>query len=159
MRLEGFAVRGSDGARNPVKCSERPKRMEASCFVASLLARRRGLGVGARARAVLLGLALGLLLLGVGCAPQVGSVGAVLGKDVNSGRLYVREVAPAMGAAAAGVRDGDEVIAIDGEPVGDMSPREVHTRLRGGVGTKVVLLIVREGVTRKVEVQRGPLEN
>jgi carboxyl-terminal processing protease len=86
-------------------------------------------------------------------------VGAVLGKDVTSGRLYVREVPPAMGAAAAGIRDGDEVIAIDGEPVGEMSPREVHARLRGGVGTKVVLLIVRDGVTRKVEVQRGPLEN
>ncbi|HEY2516274.1 MAG TPA: PDZ domain-containing protein [Polyangiaceae bacterium] len=108
---------------------------------------------------MLLGLALGLALLGGGCAAQVGSVGAVLGKDVTSGRLYVREVPPAMGAAAAGIRDGDEVIAIDGEPVGEMSPREVHARLRGGVGTKVVLLIVRDGVTRKVEVQRGPLEN
>ena len=139
--------------------------MEASCFVAGLLARGRLPGRGlARGRrfgggARLLGAAFALALLGAGCAPQVGSVGAVLGKDVNNGRLYVREVAPAMGAAAAGLRDGDEVIAIDGEPVGDMSPREVHTRLRGSVGTKVVLLIVRDGVTRKVEVQRGPLEN
>jgi S1-C subfamily serine protease len=91
------------------------------------------------------------------CAPPlVGSVGAVLGKDVHSGRLFVREVPPGMAAAVAGVRDGDEVIAIDGVPVSEMSPVEVHHRLEGEVGSKVVLLVVRNGESQKIEVVRGP---
>ncbi len=81
----------------------------------------------------------------------------MLGKDVRSGRLFVREVPPGMYAAAAGVHEGDEVVAIDGAPVADMSPAEVHQRLAGIVGTKVVLLVVRNGETRPVEIIRGPL--
>jgi carboxyl-terminal processing protease len=120
-----------------MKSSERVKRMEASCFVAILFA--------------------SLLLATGACASTTGSVGAVLGKDVHTGRLYVREVPPAMAAALAGIRDGDEVIAIDGEPVIEMTPGEVHRRLEGKVGSKVTLLVVREGLTRKMEVERTPL--
>jgi len=120
-----------------VKSSERGKRMEASCFVAILFV------------TALTGLCA--------CGASTGSVGAVLGKDVHTGRLYVREVPPGMAAALAGIRDGDEVIAIDGEPVGDMPPGEVHRRLEGKVGSGVTLLIVREGMTKKIVVQRAPL--
>jgi carboxyl-terminal processing protease len=81
----------------------------------------------------------------------------MLGKDVHTGRLFVRDVPPGMAAAAAGIREGDEVIAVDGVPVAEMSPIEVHRRLEGEVGSKVVLLVVRNGETQKVEVVRGPL--
>ena len=120
-----------------MKSSERGKRMEVSCFVAISF--------------------VALLALIPGCGSSTGSVGAVLGKDVHTGRLYVREVPPGLAAALAGIRDGDEVIAIDGEPVGDMPPGEVHRRLEGKVGSKLVLLIVREGVTKKMTVERTPL--
>ncbi len=96
-------------------------------------------------------------VLAGGCSSGAGSVGAILGKDVHSGRLYVREVPPGMAAAYAGVRDGDEILAIDGTPVADMPPGEVHKRLQGSVGSTVTLLVLREGVTRKVEVTRTPL--
>ncbi len=92
------------------------------------------------------------------CSPSTGSVGAILGKDVHSGRLYVREVPPGLAAALAGVRDGDEILAIDGTPVADMPPGEVHVRLEGSVGSKVTLLVLRDGLTRKVEVTRTPLQ-
>jgi C-terminal processing protease CtpA/Prc len=90
-------------------------------------------------------------------APAIGSIGAMLGKDVHTGRLFVREVPPGMAAAEAGVRDGDEVIAIDGTPVDGMAPLDVHQRLEGAVGTRVVLSVVRNGETKKVEIVRGPL--
>jgi S1-C subfamily serine protease len=94
-----------------------------------------------------------------GCAAHgVGSVGAMLGKDVNTGRLFVREVPPGMAAATAGIREGDEVIAIDGAPVADLSPSDVHQRLEGTLGSTVTLLIVRDGETRKIDVVRAPLE-
>jgi C-terminal processing protease CtpA/Prc len=95
-----------------------------------------------------------------GCAgPAEGWIGAALGKDNKTGQLFVREVPPGMAAAYAGLRDDDEVIAIDGAPVADMSPAEVHRRLSGAAGTKVVLLIVRHGETRKIEVVRARLEH
>jgi predicted metalloprotease with PDZ domain len=131
----------------PVKCTERRKRREASSFVASLLA------VFA-AFIVLIAL---MCATAMGCAAATGSVGAMLGKDDHSGRLFVREVPPGMAAAGAGLRDGDEVLSIDDVPVGDMSPAEVHQRLEGKVGSKVVLAISRDGTTQRIEVVRGPL--
>ena len=49
------------------------------------------------------------------------------------------------------------MIAIDGEPVGEMPPGEVHRRLEGKVGSKVTLLVVRDGVTHRMVVERTPL--
>jgi C-terminal processing protease CtpA/Prc len=99
-----------------------------------------------------------VFLAGAGaCSPSTGSVGAILGKDVHTGRLYVREVAPGMAAAFAGLRDGDEILAIEGNPVADMPPGEVHRRLQGSVGSKVTLLILRDGLTHKIDVVRTAL--
>ena len=103
-----------------------------------------------------LAILLAVLCFLAGCAAQNGVIGAMLGKDVHDGSLHVREVAPGMSAAAAGLRDGDEVLSIDGEPVEAMSPIDVDHRLKGRVGTKVLLLLVRNGVTHRVEVLRGP---
>jgi C-terminal processing protease CtpA/Prc len=104
-------------------------------------------------------LVFSVLCLVQACSPSTGSVGAILGKDVQSGRLYVREVPPGLAAALAGVRDGDEILAIDGAPVADMPPGEVHVRLEGSVGSKVTLLVLRDGLTRKFEVTRTPLQD
>jgi C-terminal processing protease CtpA/Prc len=92
------------------------------------------------------------------CGSSTGSVGAMLGKDVHTGRLFVREVPPGMAAAIAGLREGDEIVAIEGEPVADLSPKQVHEKLQGKIGSTVTLLVVREGVTRKVAVTRGPFD-
>ncbi len=62
-----------------------------------------------------------------------------------------------MGAAKAGVEQGDEVTAIDGKEVSAMTPDEVHQALAGAVGTKVKLTIVRDGQTLRFDVQRVPL--
>ena len=67
--------------------------------------------------------------------------------------------APADGAAArAGLREGDVIDAIDGEPVAGRAEREVVAALRGEVGT-VVVLRVRGGdggAGRDVRVERAP---
>jgi len=63
-----------------------------------------------------------------------------------------------MGAARAGVEVDDEILAIDGKKVGEMSPKEVHENLAGDVGSKVTLTIKRAGSSRRdVVVERGPL--
>lgn len=90
-----------------------------------------------------------------------GSVGAMLGKNHDTGRVYVREVPSDMPAARAGLRPGDEIVAIDGKPVLAMSPDEVHRALAGAVGSKVKLSVHREkadGGDVEIEVERGPLK-
>lgn len=45
----------------------------------------------------------------------------------------------------AGLQAGDEILAVDGKPVSEISPGEVALKIRGQVGTNVELLIHREG--------------
>jgi C-terminal processing protease CtpA/Prc len=85
-----------------------------------------------------------------------GGVGAVLRYAASARRLTVHE-APADGAAArAGLRAGDEVLAIDGATVAELPQDAVVARLRGDVGTVVTLRIRRDGVERDVPVERAP---
>jgi C-terminal processing protease CtpA/Prc len=104
-----------------------------------------------------------LFLLGIGgfggCGSSwKGSVGAVLGKDNRTGRVFVREAPGEMGAARAGIRIDDEIVAIDGVRTEGMTPAEIHDKLAGDVGSKVTLTVRHEGSPpRDVVVERGPL--
>jgi S1-C subfamily serine protease len=97
----------------------------------------------------------------IGCASNwKGSVGAVLGKDNRTGRVFVRDAPPGMPAERAGIRPDDEITAIDDVPVGKMTPEQVHEKLAGDVGTKVKLTVLHAGdAPRDVLVERGPLRN
>ena len=57
----------------------------------------------------------------------------MFGKDVHSGRLFVREVPPEMAAARADIRDGDEVIAKARELQPDVITLDLSMRGRGGL--------------------------
>ena len=130
-----------------MKCSEPTGRMEASCR--SHVARRARVFV-------CLAIAIASTPFTYGCGSHTGSVGANFAKDNRTGRVRVVEVPPGMAAAWAGLRPGDEVVAIDGTPARDLSPQQIDQKLVGKIGSKVVLLVVRDGVTRAIEVQRGP---
>ncbi len=72
--------------------------------------------------------------------------------------MYVKEAPPGHAAALAGIEAGDEIVAIDGKDAKTMSPAEVRAAVRGPVGTKVRVEVVRAGQSRTVVVERGPLE-
>ena len=95
----------------------------------------------------------------MGCASGwKGSVGAVLGKDNQTGRVFVRDAPPGMPADRAGIHPDDEITAIDGVPVQKMTAQELHERLAGDVGSKVRLTVRKPGAeAREVVVERGPL--
>jgi membrane-associated protease RseP (regulator of RpoE activity) len=93
-----------------------------------------------------------------GCGGWNGSVGAILGKDNHTGRVFVREVPPGLGAAQAGLEEGDEVTAIEGKPTKAMTADELRTALRGKVGSPVNVTIVRRGETSTVKVERSPFQ-
>jgi S1-C subfamily serine protease len=139
---------GGSGKGLRVKCSYR-NRPKATVWPAGA---RRARSVGRK------GLALLLALVLLGCASKWnGSVGAVLAKNNQTGRLFVREAPNDMWAAKAGIQVGDEVTAIDGALVASLTPEDVHKALAGAVGSKVKLTVVREGQTLTLEVERGPL--
>jgi len=101
--------------------------------------------------------ALLMILAGACGNTWTGSIGAILAKNNQNGRVFVREVPPEMGAAKAGLYVDDELVAIDGKPVASMTGDDLHKALSGKVGTRVRLQIVRNGTTREVAVERGPL--
>jgi C-terminal processing protease CtpA/Prc len=96
------------------------------------------------------------LFLGLAaCAPRVGSIGAVLGRDNDTSALYVRDVASGLAAEKAGLVPGDEIVMIDGLYVRDLPIKDVKRLLRGEVGSVVDLTIVRGREVRRVRVARS----
>ena len=63
-------------------------------------------------------------------------------------------------AEKAGIEPGDSLLAVEGVPVGDATPREVGDRIKGKEGTKVRLSLERinEDEPIELEVFRGPVE-
>lgn len=91
------------------------------------------------------------------CAPAwTGSIGANLGQGKLDGHLAVREAPTGLSAFRAGIREGDEILAIDGHETASMSAADVHSALSGRVGSHVVLKIRRAEQTMLIEVERGP---
>lgn len=100
-----------------------------------------------------------LLILSIltSCSPTLGSMGAVLAKNNDTGQVTVRDAPPDMAAATAGIRPGDTILLIDGRDVRPMTPEQVHEQLIGPVGTTVAVTVEREGRIVRLQVRRGPL--
>jgi carboxyl-terminal processing protease len=103
-----------------------------------------------------------LCLLGCG-GSDLGSVGAVFGRDRETRALVVREASPRGAAGKAGLLPGDQILMIDGWYVNDLDAREVRAKLRGEVGSTVRLTVVRNGdevhhlrITRRELGERTP---
>ena len=97
-----------------------------------------------------------LALALAGCAAPRGSIGALLALDPASGALLVREAPGELSGAQAGLREGDEIVAIDGADVRGADRAEIHRRLQGPIGTRVELTVVRDGALQKLAVVRAP---
>lgn len=89
-----------------------------------------------------------------GAAP--GTIGAQLGQRTD-GRLFVRGIPPGQGADKAGLEIEDEILAIDGHLVVEMTQDDVKRAVRGDVGSTMVLSVARAGAKRDVKVQRSPI--
>ena len=73
-----------------------------------------------------------------------GGIGVYM--SFKDGGVQVMSVIPDGPGQRAGLQSGDEILAVDGVPVTEISPGEVALKIRGQVGTNVELLIHREGV-------------
>ena len=81
----------------------------------------------------------------------------MLGQDRATGRVVVHDAPPEMSAAKAGLREGDEIISIEGQDVRDLPPGEVAEMLRGELGSEVSITVIRGGTeVIRVKIVRGP---
>lgn len=77
-----------------------------------------------------------------------GGIGVVF--DERRESAVIASVVPETPAAAAGLKAGDRIVAIDGIPVAKLAPTEIDDHLRGEVGTPVALLIGRPGAAQQI---------
>lgn len=94
----------------------------------------------------------------VACGSGTGSIGAVLGKNNETNRIYVRDVPPGLGAAQAGLFAGDEIVMINGVFVRDLATDALRALLRGEVSSTVNLTVVRGQEVVHATIRRTPLK-
>lgn len=90
-----------------------------------------------------------------GCNPDRGTIGAVLGQQ-SDGRVFLREVPAGLAAERAGLREGDEVLLIEGRDVRQMTEADIHRALSGDVGEPVRLTLLRGTEVVRVTLERTP---
>ena len=84
-----------------------------------------------------------------------GGIGAIIFKPDVNGNVLINEPYEGSPAAKAGIRCGDEVVAIDGVSTHGLTSAESSDRMRGKPGTTVVLTIKKlRGATVDVPVVR-----
>ncbi len=88
-----------------------------------------------------------------------GGIGAVVSYDAPSGRARIERVLPDGPALAAGLRDGDAVVAIDGRSVADIGGARLRDALRGRIGSTVRLEVARGDERRSLTVVRAKLRD
>ena len=86
-----------------------------------------------------------------------GGIGAYV--RVQSGRVVLAPMSDSP-AERAGLQDGDVVLEVNGQPLDGMALEDVVSVVRGEAGTKLSLLVEREGEAEpmEVEVVRGDIE-
>ena len=131
--------------------------MRGTFFLALLMRSSRSSRAPVMPRSVVSLLSVLLLAFCFACgAAAPGTIGAQLGQRTD-GRLFVRGIPPGQGADKAGLELEDEILAIDGRPVREMSQDDVKRGVRGDVGSTMVLSVERNGLKRDVRVQRSPI--
>lgn len=73
--------------------------------------------------------------------------------------VVVARVAPESPADKIGIKEGDELLSVDGVDLGRQTFRQMREMLSGDVGSKVKLAISRNGSLKRYEVERQPLVN
>lgn len=100
-------------------------------------------------------LCFALLTASCGGASEVGSVGAVLSRDAESGDVFVKELGDPK--VRDGLLPGDQLLMVDGVYVRDLSTADVRRYLRGAPGSEVRLTVARGPIVVRLRVRRTAL--
>ena len=89
---------------------------------------------------------------------QMGGAYTGIGAEVaaRDKRIFISKVFEGGGAAKAGLKAGDEIVAVEGQPVSGLPLSEVSRRLRGRPGTKTAVKVRTggEGEPHEVSIER-----
>ena len=126
--------------------------------------RKRDYAVQMRLRSeVLRFVAPWLFSLAAACAstPQVGSIGVVLGRDGESKDVFVREAPEGADESGDGRQliPGDQLVMVDGVYVRELTTKDLRARLRGEVGSLVVVTVLRGSEVLRFKVKRTVLKS
>jgi hypothetical protein len=86
-------------------------------------------------------------------------IGVTALTDPRDGRVKIFRVAPKGPAAKAGLKEGDHILAIEGEDLRNPTYRQIQKLLEGPENSKVKLAISRAGNLMRFEVTREMLVN
>ncbi|WP_225350640.1 S41 family peptidase [Lacticaseibacillus camelliae] len=84
-----------------------------------------------------------------------GGIGATV--EQNGTKLTVQSVQPASPAKKAGIRAGDQLMAVNGKSVEKQSVSEAVTKIRGKIGTTVKVTIRRDNADQTVTMKRAQI--
>lgn len=87
-----------------------------------------------------------------------GGIGAVLNEDSLTGEFRFTGLLMGSPALSAGLRANDVLVAVDGIPVLGVSLDDVLFRLRGSVGTTVVVGVRRQADPLTLSIRRGRIQ-
>ena len=86
-------------------------------------------------------------------------VGITIQENEDTGLLEVIAVAAGGPAEEAGVQTADQITAVDGQDVTQMTLEEIRALVRGEEGTQVVIDFLRDGQTVRVTLERRSIQN
>ncbi|MCC7370585.1 MAG: PDZ domain-containing protein [Chloroflexi bacterium] len=90
---------------------------------------------------------------------RITGVGVIMSKPGPTDPPYVSEVFRNSPAAGAGLRLGDQIVAVDGNPTNNLSVSQVSAMVRGQEGTAVTLSIMRGAPPpTDVRIRRAPVD-
>ena len=92
--------------------------------------------------------------VGPGEEPRVELVGIGIQLTPHAGALAVTGVIPGGGAAEAGLARGDEILEVEGRPVGELGLQGAVEAIRGPEGTTVGLTVRQGEAVRQLQVPR-----
>lgn len=84
-------------------------------------------------------------------------LGATFLQEVNG--IYIYDVVPQSSAEAAGIKEGDRLLSVDGEDLSKQDYRQIDRLLEGKVGTKVKVVTSQRGAVKRYELERRLLVN
>ena len=90
---------------------------------------------------------------------EEGDVGLSAAYNPRTKRTQVVLVAPDSPAAAAGLKEGDTILMVDGEDLVHVDYHRFRTMMEGKIGTSVRLAVSQNGGLKRIELKRTSLVN
>jgi predicted aspartyl protease len=89
----------------------------------------------------------------------VGETGISAMYSASHKAVVIMRISPGSPADVAGIKEGDQILAVDGLDMSRQNLRQMREVLEGGVGSKLKIAISHAGALKRYELERKPLVN